>query len=382
MDNIKKHFQFFIENWSDKNEYVIFGAGLWFERLYPYIKKWLKIKYIVDNNPQKQGTEKFGANIFPFSHLLKDPDSPQVLYTVPYAPHLNLDKNNIINCSLNNWAQFIKLYREDQVLLLRADFIITTKCVFNCQKCVALTPYLKDKSHRKIAALKNEIDIFFSHVDLTAEITLIGGEPLLHPDFSEIVRYMCSNYRDRIGHLLVITTGILPITTELLDLCINNKDFIRFSISDYGYHYKKIEKFMATLKEKDIIHYYSNFRQGFNEDAWTWKDFGSPLTKRERSFDENAALFKDCTWNCNVGYFYNSKLYPCHQSAAFAIMNPNFDDGYVLDYNEKQTSYNTVESYQAILSCDLKLKPFLNACQYCDGMGYLNKTKVQPGQQH
>ena len=66
------------------------------------------------------------------------------------------------------------------------DFIITQNCTFKCKYCSQSKIYTKNPKH----ASKNTIKSFYKllkKIDKDYEITITGGEALLHPDFFEII---------------------------------------------------------------------------------------------------------------------------------------------------------------------------------------------------
>ena len=74
-------------------------------------------------------------------------------------------------------------------------FHITTACTLNCKQCVSLVPHFKGKGivgHISLEQIRQEIAAVFQIYDHIEDVTISGGEPLLHPNLSEIVSYCMS----------------------------------------------------------------------------------------------------------------------------------------------------------------------------------------------
>ena len=89
---------------------------------------------------------------------------------------------------------------------LQCSLYLTDKCNLDCSYC---TEYDNSKPHPKLEDLK----LWIRKIrDLgTMRIALVGGEPLLHPDVVEIVRY-CRE----LGFATSLTTNGFLLTRKLL----------------------------------------------------------------------------------------------------------------------------------------------------------------------
>ncbi len=81
---------------------------------------------------------------------------------------------------------------------------ITLQCNVNCPHCYRREGVSSHANHVDLSLLKTRIDWICENSDATC-ITLLGGEPLLHPDFPEIVDYIHSKGKSA----WVITTASL-----------------------------------------------------------------------------------------------------------------------------------------------------------------------------
>lgn len=97
-------------------------------------------------------------------------------------------------------------------------FHITTKCTLNCKLCVSMIPEFKIRGKAKHVPFEQvaaEIHAVFAIYDYIEDITLSGGEPLLHPDLVKIID-TCMEYRQKFAHARIFTNGTCLPSDALL----------------------------------------------------------------------------------------------------------------------------------------------------------------------
>lgn len=91
---------------------------------------------------------------------------------------------------------------------IKADFEITGKCNLNCYYCMAKSlTHKKELDVEKVKSIIDEID-----KSGVAFLEITGGEPLIHQDFLEIIKYLQT--KDMIVYLL---SNITMINQQLID---------------------------------------------------------------------------------------------------------------------------------------------------------------------
>jgi Radical SAM superfamily/4Fe-4S single cluster domain len=86
-----------------------------------------------------------------------------------------------------------------------ANILLTTKCTRSCPYCFA-EKEMRDSSHDEHMSWENLIYIAdFLHACGEPRISLLGGEPTLHPDFVDYVLYLV----ERNFHVTVFSNGIM-----------------------------------------------------------------------------------------------------------------------------------------------------------------------------
>jgi MoaA/NifB/PqqE/SkfB family radical SAM enzyme len=105
---------------------------------------------------------------------------------------------------------------------------LTSACNFSCPFCVDSKLINAGKS-LKFVEVKKTVDTLHSH-GLLSVILIGGGEPTLHRDFGEIVRYIKSK-KLQIG---IVTNGSRLEKIEAIVEALKEKDWIRISIDAAG----------------------------------------------------------------------------------------------------------------------------------------------------
>lgn len=140
-------------------------------------------------------------------------------------------------CSLCNCERYTsllsqKLSTSSSLTFQLMTFIISTRCSLNCKYCgQRLSEYPpEDKVDFTFENIKRDIDHFMSAVDFVGMISIIGGEPFLHPDLVAIVKHCLT--KDNFGVVNITTNGIVKLTEELLCELKDRRVKISFSIYD------------------------------------------------------------------------------------------------------------------------------------------------------
>jgi hypothetical protein len=155
-----------------------------------------------------------------------------------------------------------------------ANILLTEKCVRACPYCFA-KEHLKENKEN-ILSWENLIYIAdFLESSCEKYLSLLGGEPTLHPDFIDFVLYL----HQRQFHVNVFTSGIMSdtkidIATEyLLNIPVENFSFVcnyNHPDSSTASETKQIEKFFTVFSKYISLSYnlyQPNFDFGFLVDA-------------------------------------------------------------------------------------------------------------------
>lgn len=67
------------------------------------------------------------------------------------------------------------IYAYDKIYIHSNNIVTTTVCNLNCKACLNYEPYFKNKKHNDFDRLKNDIDLYFKHVDMVGLLHITGG---------------------------------------------------------------------------------------------------------------------------------------------------------------------------------------------------------------
>lgn len=169
----------------------------------------------------------------------------------------------------------------DNINLDRTGLVITERCNLKCKLCGEFAPLYKNPPQPSYGMITKTIDRYFDCVDHVGDFSLFGGEPLLHPDFYQIVEYL-EKYSDRMDRLLILTNGtILPPSEKILKLkrSLNVAQKLCFNISDYGPALsRKVEALKTMLDDQNIMYRIIKY---WGDDIFCngWVDFGDNSLK-------------------------------------------------------------------------------------------------------
>ncbi|GHV89637.1 hypothetical protein AGMMS50268_01400 [Spirochaetia bacterium] len=233
--------------------------------------------------------------------------------------------------------------------LLRFEVNITDHCNLNCVGCEHFSPLA--------AELNIDVDSYDHDCKRIGELVegqvenihLMGGEPLLHPRFIEILDITRKYFK--IGVIEIVTNGILLLKQENVFWEKCNENDIKISITQYP-----IKLDYAAIETKAKLH---KVNLGYY--------FIGNKTMQKRPFDlegkqNTEENFQICHMPNNCIQLRDGKLYPCVETAYISIFNNYFNK------NLEVTDKDYIDIYKAknkeeIFNFLCKPIPF---CRYCN----------------
>lgn len=261
-------------------------------------------------------------------------------------------------------------------------FHITTRCTLNCAYCGTLMPEFKKRGlskHIALEQIKEEIRAVFEIYDFIEDVTISGGEPLMHPELDEIINY-CLSFRKQYKNLRIFTNGTIVPKDSLVDLIVENRNTLSLVIDDYGPTLSKQVTKIVNIMEQYGIHVRVNCYHGNEQHCGGWIDYGSPSTYRNYSAEYVQSMYQNChvaQYRC-IGVF-NGKMTNC----CWAVF------GNELGYMPLPSGENQLIN---LLDCSVSIekkkeiasnfgKNPLWACQYCNGFDVENSKRYPAGVQ-
>ena len=393
---------------KDSLEIIIFGADIAGKAVAQLLKKnGLEISCFIDNNKNKCSMEIDGKNVLHSSKLSQLDKTTVVLIASTYIADII---SQLESCGFNNWApiSFIvdhyhgsnyreiitgdlqrnhagdeftkdfveftienmvnsqKKYLDETLLFIRSvDLILTEKCSLKCKDCSNLMQYYKNPTNIHKQELIDDLNDLMSVADEVNEIRIIGGEPLMNKDFHEISAQAAAF--QKVKKVVIYTNGtICPPDTKLQQLK-NEKIFV--FITTYGELSRNAERLRRKLEELEIQHNC--------QPAYGWTECGG-IGVWGRTDLENTEIFSNCCAK-HFTTMTDGKIFRCPFSAnverLMAIPEAESD---FISLRGIRNKTDEIGKTKEKLRWFLREKPFLSACDSCNGRTY-GDPEITPG---
>jgi len=268
-----------------------------------------------------------------------------------------------------------KVNKQSALHMFSVTLIVNSRCSLSCKYCTSyMNAYPKEKRKNvPLSQIYEDIDKFFSTMDSVGTITVMGGEPFMHPDFAKIITKLLS--KENFGLVSIATSGTFPIKIEQLKGLKDER--INISFSNYEQNLKDIHKKIfrqniALVKNSGI-----SYTVGVVMPEWS-----IPSTLFDQGVDIETMIEKKkyCIQPPRCMQIKNGKLHPCDFGTAI----------YSLGIADYEMDYIDIKNSQSIEDLRNKIRnfiaqPYYRTCGHCVGMlgltakageqGFLDFTK-------
>lgn len=220
-------------------------------------------------------------------------------------------------------------------------------CTLRCKDCGNFTPFVPHENKLyPVDKIIRDLQIV-SKFSKIKNLQIQGGEPFLHPELSDILKYVIEN--DNIEKIQIASNGVGTI--KCLDELKNPKVHVRLS------DYQLVESDYPDILKKENIRYRI---YKFASKTSMWYNTGDMNTPRESDDEVCEERFKSCSFNKCLT-LENSKIGYCSRSIiAEKVQGFSAVKG---DYLQVQDSANFGEELEHYIYS----KHFMEACRYCLG---------------
>lgn len=347
---------------KDHTDIVIYGAGNYGTTLQRYIKKKWNVEVVdfavtEDSQINEDGGQHKVALLesYPRTRMLIIAVSEQHQNElIKNARRLGFDKFFSV---LNEYVRYMQaLLNDDRLMIKRLlgfEVHITEHCNLNCRGCYHFSPLAKEE-YLDINEFERDLRRIYELCEDNVErITLLGGEPLLHPDinrFIEVTRKIYANSR-----IEILTNGLLLPKMEktFWKTCGDNHVSICCTKYPISVDYEGIEKMASDYGL--FITYHNDIGAGEKTLIKYPFDITGSQDKQE-SFDK-------CTRSNLCITLKHGRLYTCPMAAHAHLAREYFD----LD-TLQLSDMNGIDIYRATDMKDIMsffTKP-IDFCRYCN----------------
>lgn len=372
------------KEWNDLSEIIVYGYGRVGVRNIGKLYKDLKIKYIIDNNPELQGKKYHDIVIRNFDQVKEYVQGKKIVVATSALAYASISKE-LQDFGLKEFRDFCRLEdfmpewywkNKHEVCLSQFFSSVTSRCTFKCKHCNALMPYFNQDNHYDYTAedILSDFDAFFKRVDYLTSWSVIGGEPLLNKDLSRILEMVFDKYGTRIGYMQIISNGSIVPDQELIRVI--KKCDIHVRLSDYTHtvpYEKKLQQVKDTLKKNRIPYSMSIYK--------TWMDLGFPekilpIGKTSEEIRQHMLL---CSPGCHI--LNEKKVYFC--GLIFSAERCGLYQLQEGDYIDLEATNETREDKEVLLKYCLGYvkNGFISACRVCRGSGSDNTHVIGVAEQ-
>ena len=264
-------------DWEDAKDIVIYGYGKVARNMLSYFTNNFNVKYIVDGDIKKDNLIYEDVPVYHIDRVRDELKNYKIVIATAQRNALSISKvlkeEGLVEyedfCSVEKFiSEWFWRFR-NKICLMEVHTSITTKCTLKCKKCNMFMPYYKNPMDYSAEDIKKDLKVLFQNVDYVFSYRILGGEPLINRDLSEILQFIGENYKNKIGDVGIITNGTILPDNRLLE--VSKKYDVKYYISDYTnqVNYKdRLNTVVSKLHDSGI---YYEITQSFR-----WCDFGFP----------------------------------------------------------------------------------------------------------
>jgi len=252
------------------------------------------------------------------------------------------------------------------------EISLADHCNLSCQMCDHFSQ-LSDKWFVSIGQFKTDMERMGKLCEHKVEtITLLGGEPTLHPDIIECMRITREQFPDT--EIIVLTNGILLLQLEksakgnFWKACKDYQIHITVTIYPINLDYNKIEEKAAQYGISLMM----------SSDIHAKKLTNTVKISDKHTLDLSGSIEKFYCVNClyfnKFCVLKDGRIYMCPIAAHSDIFNKKFEQN-LLIRDEDYLDIYQINSWEEIVEFTCSYVPF---CSYCDlkNWGHHSEWKI------
>lgn len=251
---------------------------------------------------------------------------------------------------------------EKALILSHTNLVITDCCTLRCRSCSSWMQHFSHPRHLPAQEVCQGLVALLDAVDFVRDISIQGGEPLIHPELEEILSYALS--QPKIGVVNLITNGT-RVPSAALCRRLASASHVKVTISNYGALSHLCGEAVEQLQRYGVRHW-------VKQDVF-WYDYAHLIPWEGRSREEVEETYRTCPLNCAAmaGRHYSR----CQVALSSARLEATPFEG------EQHT--DLVDVLASDFSGDLLRDHLadstpLAACRVCSGKGRGSHNEIRP----
>ena len=244
--------------------------------------------------------------------------------------------------------KLVKTIAEKTNHVFRVEIQLAHHCNLNCVGCSHFSPVAKE-IFLDVNEYKNDCERLSQLASkYISEIHLMGGEPLLHKNISDIIEITRKNFPKTL--IKVVSNGILldKMEPDFWDACKKNNILISISTYPINLNIKRICE-LALQYDVTIDSHGSSYRVKFRKDVYNLE-----------GTQDKKDSFKKC-FKKKCPHLYEGKLYMCPSPAYIKHFNEYFSKELKVSDKDYIDIYQ-VKNVKTLLKFRKNPIPF---CRYC-----------------
>lgn len=241
-----------------------------------------------------------------------------------------------------------------------ATFAISQKCTLQCTHCGQYINHYaaEERVNFPLERILTDINRIFDAVDAIGYVSIIGGEPFLHPNINEIVGAILA--KSNFGVLGITTNGICEISDENI-ACIRNKR-TRIIFSDYTVALTDKQKYLFNKNIKKVT--LAGISHTVGQPLWS-----TPPSLIDQHFPEDVriAMKSGCNSTETCKTIQNGVYFPCSTTAG--VGSHHLADYSNTDWVSIDNTHSAEELRSQILQVDNQ--KYYQSCNHCAEGGEL-----------